>query len=193
MDMQEKRIDYRSVILVFLSIAGLLVLWFLHGNRSYDGSGQQAPIEIGRPAPDFRFPGLDEKMVRLSDYRGKVVLVNIWATWCPSCVDEMPSMEKLYQKLQGEDFEILAVSIDSMGEMVVAPFMKKYKLTFPALIDSGGTIRMSYGTTGVPESFIIDKNGMLVKKIIGPLDWNQSGAIRLFRDLIRKQNPANKG
>jgi len=193
MDMQEKRIDYRSVILFFLSIAGLLVLWFLHGNRSYDGSGQQPPIEIGRPAPDFRFPGLDEKMVSLSDYRGKVVLVNIWATWCPSCVDEMPSMEKLYQKLQGEDFEILAVSIDSMGEMVVAPFMKKYKLTFPALIDSGGTIRMSYGTTGVPESFIIDKNGMLVKKIIGPLDWNQSGAIRLFRDLIRKQNPANKG
>ncbi len=193
MDTQEKRIDYRSVILVFLSIAGLLVLWFLHGNRSYDGSGQQPPIEIGRPAPDFRFPGLDEKMVSLSDYRGKVVLVNIWATWCPSCVDEMPSMEKLYQKLQGEDFEILAVSIDSMGEMVVAPFMKKYKLTFPALIDSGGTIRMSYRTTGVPESFIIDKNGMLVKKIIGPLDWNQSGAIGLFRDLIRNQNPAKKG
>ena len=191
--MQEKRIDYRSVILVFLSIAGLLVLWLLQRNSSYDDSGQQASMRIGRPAPDFRFPGLDGKMVGLSDHRGKIVLVNIWATWCPSCVDEMPSMEKLYQKLKGEDFEILAVSIDSLGEMVVAPFMKKYKLTFPALIDSAGTIRIRYRTTGVPESFIIDKNGILVKKIIGARDWNHPDAIRFFHDLIKNRNPANNG
>ncbi|MEJ2658164.1 MAG: TlpA disulfide reductase family protein [Desulfobacterales bacterium] len=179
--MQEKRIDYRSVILVFLSIAGLLVLLLLHQNRSYD---QQGLIKIGHPAPDFRFPGINGKMAGLSDYRGKVVLINIWATWCSSCVDEMPSMEKLYQKLKGENFEILAVSIDSLGEKVVAPFMKKHKLTFPALIDSAGTIRTSYGTTGVPESFIINKNGILVQKIIGPLDWGQPEALRFFRDLI---------
>jgi peroxiredoxin len=192
-EMQEKRIDYRAAILVFLFIAGLLILLLLHRNRSNDNSAEQVPIKIGLAAPDFRFPGLDGKTVGLSDYRGKVVLVNIWATWCPSCVDEMPSMQKLYQKLQGEDFEILAVSIDSLGEMVVAPFMQKYKLTFPALIDSAGTIRRSYGTTGVPESFIIDKNGILVKKIIGPLDWNQFGAMRFFRYLIKNQNPANNG
>jgi thiol-disulfide isomerase/thioredoxin len=110
-------------------------------------------------------------MVSLSDYRGKVVQVNIWATWCPPCVDEMPSIEKLYQKLKGGNFEILAVSIDSLGLKAVAPFMKKHKLTFPALIDPEGTIRISYKTTGVPESFNIDKDGILIKKIIGPLDW----------------------
>jgi len=186
MDMQDKRIDYRSVILVFLFIAGLLALVLLHRNRSSDSPVQQVPIEIGLPAPDFTFPGIDGKMVRLSDHKGKIVLVNIWATWCPACVDEMPSMEKLYQKLKGEKFEILAVSIDALGVTAVAPFLEKYKLTFPALIDSDGAIRMGYRTTGVPESFIIDKNGMLVKKIVGALNWAHPEVLRYFRDLIQK-------
>ena len=184
--MQEKQINYRSVILILLMISGLLILSLLNRNRSYNKSVKIVPIEIGLPAPDFTFPGINGKMVSLSDYRGKVVLVNIWATWCASCVDEMPSMERLYQKLNGEDFEILAVSIDSLGVKVVAPFMKKYKLTFPALIDSSGTIGAGYRTTGVPESFIIDKNGILVKKFIGPLDWVQPEILRFFQDLIQK-------
>ncbi|MBC8432729.1 MAG: TlpA family protein disulfide reductase, partial [Desulfobacterales bacterium] len=104
----------------------------------------------------------------------------------PPCVEEMPSMQKLYQKLKGEDFEILAVSIDSQGAKIVAPFMKKYKLTFPALMDSLGNIKRIYKTTGVPESYIIDKNGILVKKVIGSLDWSHPDILRLFRDLIQK-------
>jgi thiol-disulfide isomerase/thioredoxin len=128
-------------------------------------------------------------MIRLSDYRSKVVLVNIWATWCPSCVEEMPSMERLYQKLKGKDFEILAVSIDSLGAKIVTPFIKKYKLTFPVLIDSQGTVRIIYRTTGVPETFIIDKDGRLVKKIIGALDWTNPGVLRYFQTLIQKPWP----
>jgi peroxiredoxin len=187
--MKEIKIDYRTAILVFLTITGLLVLLLLNRNRSYYKSVKQVPIEAGLPAPDFTFPGINGKMVSLSDYRGKVVLINIWATWCTPCVDEMPSMEKLYQKLKGEDFEILAVSIDFLGLKVVAPFMKKHKLTFPALIDSAGTIRIAYRTTGIPESFIIDKDGILVKKIIGPLDWAPSEVLRFFHDLIQKPWP----
>ena len=184
--MQEKQINYRSVILILLIISGLLVLLLLNRNRSYNNSVKIVPMEAGLPAPDFTFPGMDGKMVSLADYKGKVVLVNIWATWCPSCVNEMPSMERLYQKLKGGDFEILAISIDSLGVKVVAPFMKKYKLTFPALIDSAGAIRMGYRTTGVPESFIIDKDGILVKKIIGPLDWTKPETLHLFQGLIQK-------
>jgi len=184
--MQEKQTNYRAVILIFLIIAGLLVLLLLNRNRSYNKSVKIVPIEIGLPAPDFTFPGINGKMVSLSDFRGKIVLVNIWATWCPSCVDEMPSMERLYQKLNDEDFEILAVSIDSLGVKVVAPFMKRYKLTFPVLIDSAGTIGAGYKTTGVPESFIIDKNGILVKKIIGPRNWVHPEILRFFQDLIQK-------
>jgi peroxiredoxin len=188
--MKEKQFDYRAAILIVLTITGVLILLLLNRNRSHYKSVKIVPIEVGFPAPDFTFPGLDGKMVRLSDFRGKVVLVNIWATWCRYCVDEMPSMEKLYQKLIGEDFEILAVSIDSSGERVVASFMKKYKLTFPALIDSAGAIRMGYRTTGVPESFIIDKDGILVKKIIGSLDWTKPEILHLFQRLIQKPWPS---
>lgn len=95
-------------------------------------------------------------------------------------------MQKLYQKLKGENFEILAVRVDSKGAKVVAPFIKKYKLTFPALIDSMGTIKRIYKTTGVPESYIVDKDGILVKKVIGPLDWSQPDVLRLFLDMIQK-------
>jgi len=189
MDIQEKQFNYRAAIVIFLLIAGLLVLLLLNRNKEYNNSVEIVPIKVGLPAPDFKFPGMDGKMVSLSDFRGKVVLVNIWATWCSSCVDEMPSMEKLYQKLKGEDFEILAVSIDSLGEKVVAPFMKKYKLTFPALIDSAGAIRMGYRTTGVPESFIIDKDGILVKKVIGSIDWTKPETLHLFQRLIQKPWP----
>jgi len=187
--MQEKKFDYRAAILIILTITGVLILLLLNRNRSYDESVKIVPIAVGLPAPDFTLPDINGKMISLSDYSGKVVLVNIWATWCPSCVDEMPSMEKLYQKLKGENFEILAVSIDSLGLNAVAPFMKKHKLTFPALIDSEGTISIAYRTTGVPESFIIDKDGRLVKKIIGALDWTSPGVLRYFQILNQKPWP----
>ena len=191
--MQEKKINYRTAILIFLMITGLLVLLLLNRNRSYYKSVKQVPIEVGLPAPDFTFPAINGTMVSLSDFRGKIVLVNIWATWCPPCVDEMPSMEKLYQKLKGENFEILAVSIDSLGLKAVVPFMKKHKLTFPALIDSTETIRIAYRTTGIPESFIIDEDGILVQKIIGPLDWAHPDILRFFHDLIQRPWPRKKG
>jgi peroxiredoxin len=184
--MQETKINYRPVILVFLMITSVLVILLLNQKSLFFKSEKQGSLAIGLPAPDFTFPGLDGKMVSLSDYRGKVVLVNIWATWCPPCVEEMPSMEKLYQKLKGKDFEILAVSIDSLGVKAVAPFMKKHKLTFPALIDSAGTLRTSYRTTGIPESFIIDKDGILVEKIIGPRDWTRPAILSFLNNLMQK-------
>ena len=125
-------------------------------------------------------------MTSLIDFKGKVVFLNIWATWCPPCREEMPSMEKLYQELKGEDIEILAVSIDTSGSNVVAPFMKEYKLNFPALLDPEGTIQNLYGTTGVPESFIINKEGIIEKIVIGPMDWSTPEVVRSFRDLIQK-------
>ena len=179
--METIKFNYRAVILIFLAVAVFLVLWALKQKDSFI----LETLKVGRPAPNFEFPGLDGQIVSLSDHRGKVVLVNIWATWCPPCIDEMPSMEKLYNELQGENFEILAVSIDTQGLEAVAPFMKAYKLTFPALIDSEGTIKNLYKATGVPESFIIDKQGILIKKIIGPIDWATPEIFRYFRDLIQ--------
>jgi peroxiredoxin len=144
-------------------------------------------IQPGLSAPDFVFPGLDGKTVRLADYKGKVVFLNIWATWCPPCREEMPSMEKLYKELKGKDFEILAVSIDTAGAKDVAPFMKEFHLSFPVLLDPAGATKSLYGTTGVPESFIINKEGLIEQIIIGPMDWATPDVVRFFRDLIQKR------
>ena len=190
--MQFKRINHKSVILVIVLALGISIFILLKLNESEIFFSGTVKLEVGKPAPDFTFPGLDGKMISLSDHKGKAVLVNIWATWCGPCVDEMPSMEKLYQELRNKDFEILAISIDSDGAKVVAPFMQEYKLTFPALIDSEGSIKESYGVTGVPESFIIDQHGILVKKIIGATDWASSDAILFFRNLIQKRQAKNK-
>jgi peroxiredoxin len=144
------------------------------------------PIQPGLEVPNFAFPDMNGKQISLSDHRGKVVLVNVWATWCPPCRQEMPSMQRLYEKFKGKNFEILAVSIDSEGREAVAPFMRKLHLTFPALLDPGETIIPLYGITGVPESFIVDKDGILVEKVVGPINWATPEVFSLFKDLIQK-------
>ena len=186
---EEKDFNYPIAVFIFVVVTVMVIILSLKLNDSAFKFSNQVAIEDNLPAPDFTFPGLDGKKVSLYDYKGKVVLVNIWATWCPPCVEEMPSMEKLYRKFKGENFEILAVSIDEPGLKAVAPFMKKSNLTFPALIDSEGAIKAVYGITGIPESFIIDQQGILLKKIVGPVDWATPNIFRFFRDLIQKPLP----
>ena len=185
----EKDFNYRMAVFIFIAVTVLVIILSLTLNNSSLEFSNQVAIEGDIPAPDFTFPGLDGKMVSLSDYKGKVVLVNIWATWCPPCVKEMPSMEKLYRKFKRENFEILAVSIDEPGPKAVAPFMEKTRLTFPALIDSKGAIKSVYRISAIPESFIIDKQGFLIKKIVGPLDWAAPQVFRFFSSLIQRPLP----
>jgi peroxiredoxin len=184
--MEEKKFNLPAAITVSLIVTIALIVVSLVQDDSSLESLKMSSIREGIPAPNFTFPGLDGKNTSLSDYKGKVVLVNIWATWCPPCVEEMPSMQKLYNEFNGKNFEILAVSIDAAGVDAVAPFMKKYKLSFPALMDPKGTIKSKYGVTGVPESFIIDKQGILVGKIIGPRDWAAQEIFGFFQDLIQR-------
>ncbi len=181
-----RKVNFHSILLIFLFIIGVGIIVLLQNKDSFFNLSGKPRLVKGVPAPNFTLPGLDGKMVSLDDYKGKVVFLNIWATWCPPCVEEMPSMEKLYQALKGEAFEILAVSIDATGAKDVLPFMKKYKLSFPALTDNRGAIKKLYQTTGVPESIIIDKDGIIVEKVIGPRDWATPGAIRYFRNLIQR-------
>jgi len=182
---QVRGVDLKSILLIFLFVIGIGIIVLLQTKDSSFNLSGKPRVGKGVPAPNFTLPGLDGKMVSLTDYKDKVVLLNIWATWCPPCVEEMPSMDKLHQELKDESFEILAVSIDVSGAMEVLPFMKKHKLSFPALTDSKGDIQSSYQTTGVPESFIIDKDGVIVEKVIGPRDWATPDAIRYFRNLIK--------
>ena len=181
-----QRINFKTVIIFFLLIAGVGIIVLLQSQRSTVNPAEKRRFERGVPAPNFTLPDLAGKKVSLADFKGKVVFLNIWATWCAPCIEEMPSMERLYRELKDEDFEILAVSIDEAGADVVIPFMKKYRLSFPALSDNTETIKSLYQITGVPESFIIDKNGRIVEEVVGPRDWGSEGAIRYFRKLIQQ-------
>jgi peroxiredoxin len=142
-------------------------------------------LEVGSTAPDFKaveLPG--GRPATIENYRGKVVLLNIWATWCPPCKVEMPSMERLHKKLAGTDFQLVAVSVDEEDSSVVNRFVQEYGLTFPVLHDQDGSIRQIYQTTGVPESFVIDRDGVIVKKVIGAADWDAPVNENLIRRLL---------
>ena len=182
----QPRKNTKLLLTILFTVIVSVTLIFLLRQEKDSTLTTVGPIQVGLPAPNFTFSDLSGHKVSLFDQRGKVVLVNIWATWCPPCRQEMPSMQKLYDRFKGENFEILAVSIDSTGREAVGPFMRKMNLTFPALLDPSENIRPLYGITGVPESFIIDKEGVLVEKIVGPMDWATSEVFRFFQDLIKQ-------
>jgi len=164
----------------------VLVAWI--GRENYQ------PVITGSEAPEFVVTAMDGSEVRLSDFLGeKVLLVNVWATWCGPCVVEMPSMERLYRSVEGEDFEILAVSVDApLGSVDVGgrpggnlqAFADELGLTFPILHNPSGDIQSLYQTTGVPESFIIGKDGIIYKKIAGPTEWDATENEELVRRLL---------
>ncbi len=128
---------------------------------------QQPPLGLskGQPAPDFRLKTLDGKEIALSDYRGKIVLINFWATWCPPCKEEMPLFESVYRKYKDRGFEILAISTDGNLEPV-KKFVKEFGLTFPILHDDRNVANL-YGVQGLPTSFLIDRDGKIVKVRLG--------------------------
>lgn len=141
-------------------------------------------------APDFSLPDLNGKTHTLSQYKGKVVFLNLWTTWCPPCRMEMPAMEQLYRRLENRDFVMLAVSADEAGKKVVAPFAKELGLTFPILLDPEGNLSPRYGVTGYPETFVIDRDGKVVNHTIGPADWESEEMVRYFEALLAKSPAA---
>lgn len=168
--------------IVFVGIiaiaAGAYFLW---------QSRKSPPVEEGSQAPAFTLPLMNGGEASLDDYKGKVVLLNIWATWCNPCREEMPYMEQLYQNMKGQPFEILAVSIDTRGSTDVEPFVKKLGLTFPILLDSDKKVNNMYQATGVPETFIIDKKGIVRQHILGPVNWasSQTEEYMLIQHLVQ--------
>ncbi len=130
-----------------------------------------APIGRGAPAPDFQLDRLDgEDPIALSDFRGRVVLVNFWATWCKPCEDEMPSMERLYRALHPSGFELVAVSVDE-DPSEVAAFRDRMAISFPIALDPSQEVSRLYQTTGFPESLLVDRDGTVLERYVGPRDW----------------------
>ena len=154
-------------------------------------SDKYRPITVGRSVPDIHLKDLGGQERRLSDFHGKVVFLNFWATWCQPCQEEMPSMQVLYRDLKDKNFEILAVSMDrvtTQGD--VAPFAKNLNLTFPILLDPWGQTDGKYKLTGFPETYIIDQRGILAEKIIGPRDWTDPANVQTIVKLLNAPPPA---
>ncbi len=141
--------------------------------------------EVGKPAPDFTLQTLGGQTVRLGELKGKVVFVNLWATWCPPCREEMPSMVRLYNFMRTRGVEILAVSEDNDREALKA-FVEKYQVTFPVLPDENKRIYNLYRATGVPETHLIDRSGVLRSSTIGPFDWTSPEVVRTVESLLRE-------
>ncbi len=169
-------------LLLALCCAVLLV-----GGCSKDGSQSgrsPKPLEKHQ-APAISVVSMDTTQLTLESLRGKVVLLNFWATWCPPCREEIPSMMKLNTIMTGKPFQMVCVSVDEGGKQAVQEFFKNTGFSLPTYLDPAGQAAAAYGLTGVPETFIIDKQGMIAKKVIGGLDWASPEVIAFLEDLMR--------
>jgi thiol-disulfide isomerase/thioredoxin len=150
---------------------------------------ESAPSAAGSkeksPASDFTVNSLKNVPQKLSDLKGKVVLLNFWATWCPPCREEIPSLMKLDKTMAGKPFQMMAVSIDAGGAPDIEGYFKESGYSLPAYTDPEGKISSQYGVTGVPETFVIDKNGIIVKKVIGPMAWDSPETISFLEGLMK--------
>ena len=143
------------------------------------------PVSVGTKAPGFHAVDLATgDSVTLDRYRGQVVLLNIWATWCEPCKVEMPSMQRLQQALGAQGLKIVAVSIDVQDPQVVRNFQRQFGLTFDILQDRRRAIEGIYQTTGVPESFVLNRNGLIVKRVVGPAEWDSRATVELMKRLL---------
>lgn len=176
-----------SIYIPYALLAAALLVIFIDALENV----QPKPFETEYPAeaflaPGFELPTLSGGKINLKDYRGKVVFINFWATWCATCKVEMPSMQKVYDRFKDRGFEMLTISVDKEQELI-QPFMEKYNLTFPVLLDPEEKIaKQVYKTTGVPETFIVSKNGVIVHKAIGPRDWATEDAMAAFEQLVEQ-------
>jgi cytochrome c biogenesis protein CcmG, thiol:disulfide interchange protein DsbE len=149
-------------------------------------------VGLGSRAPDFRALAVDgtHRHESLAQYHGNVVLLNIWATWCAPCVVEMPAIERLYHDLGPQGLKVLAVSIDTEAtDSAVKAFATQRGLTFDILRDSTRNVFLEYQATGVPETFVIGRDGVIRKKVIGASDWDSQGDRALVAQLLREGRP----
>ena len=163
----------KAVAWVAATLAAAALLWTL---VTVGPSGRDT---AAREAPDFSFPDVKGRPTALSDFRGKVVLLDFWATWCEPCLEEMPDLARFYETHKASSFTIVGVAMDAEGAPVVAPFVRQNGISYPILV-SGGDLPDGYPIPGFPSAFLIDKNGLIVRRYLGPKSYEE-----LERDLAQ--------
>jgi cytochrome c biogenesis protein CcmG, thiol:disulfide interchange protein DsbE len=182
----ERRRDWLLTTGFLLLVGGLVALgWVTRESKR--------PVAAGDLAPELRLPLLDGDTASLADYRGKVVMLNIWATWCPPCVTELPSMQRVYETFADQGLEILAVAVDALpGERqadgrvvgVVSEFVDRFGLTFPVALDpTGGTERL-LEVNYLPTTFLIDREGRIRVREVGGRYWDAETNIQMIEALL---------
>ena len=161
--------------------AFLALLTLLLAGCTADEPGR---LRAGQPFPQLRLSGLDGSVLETGSLAGKVLVLNVWATWCPPCVEEMPSIQRLYEQLGPKGLRVVAVSIDDADADKVLDWARERELTFDLLHDRSAAIERTYQTTGVPESFVIDRNCVIIKKVIGAAEWDGPVTATLLRRLL---------
>jgi peroxiredoxin len=176
----------RTVFLLLIVIL-LPVLSYADNHDYFSAVGvtRVDPIE----APDFTLESLNGNNTSLSDFRGKVVFLNFWATWCGPCRTEVKDIDKLYEALKDEDFTVMAVDIQEK-EKSVTSFMSKFDVDFPVYLDRTGSVSSQYGVTGIPTTYIVDPEGKVVGWAVGPREWGSTESVDLMRSLMPKNNPS---
>lgn len=172
----------RRTVLGFVSVsaAALFALaWLLPEG--------DALLEIGDRLPAYSAPDLQGNEVAFADLEGQVALVSVWATWCGPCRVEMPSIQAVYERYRDEGFTVLAVSIDADPNYraKVEAFRDEYGLTFPMLLDPENEVTRTLNTIGVPENFVLDREGRIVKRVIGASHWDSEANQALIEELLR--------
>ncbi|HEX9788530.1 MAG TPA: TlpA disulfide reductase family protein [Candidatus Binatia bacterium] len=141
------------------------------------------PMKENSPTPDFSIATPEGKKVSLKDFRGKIVFVNFWASWCVPCREEMPAMDRLYQEFKDKNFVVLAVAVKDRKQDAV-DFVKELKLTYPIALDPDAQVGNLYGAWGLPATYLIGPKGEGLARGWGPADWYNPPARQLIRDLV---------
>jgi len=188
-------IDSGPVYLFFMALlfAGFVAFFLfdaetLAGNDSGEldrlFSGMGVIKSVNALPVEVRLMDLNGRSVRISDYRGKIVFLNFWTTWCFDCRIEMPHMEKLHQRFKDKDFAMVTINLQESAAQV-KQFFKKFKLTFTALLDSDGEVGAHFKITAIPSTFILNKEGIIIGKVMGPREWGGKRAFALFEHLTK--------
>jgi peroxiredoxin len=174
-----------GLIALLLSVFGVAVVTA--------AAGELQPVKNPVPASAFMLRDSNGKLTSLADFEGKVVLLNFWATWCVNCRREMPAMERLYQSLRADGFEIVAVSVDQASTEKVKAFAEELKLTFPVLHDRDSIISSLYSNPGVPVSYLIDRRGRITHRVLGEYDWFSQEARTAVKGLLQEKHKTHEG
>jgi peroxiredoxin len=169
-------------LLVLAAIVAGTIFLAIHFHRP-------GPLEVGDPAPDFTLAGLQGQTVSLGDHRQGVVVLNFWATWCPPCIEEMPSLERFAEAMRGKGIAVIGVSVDQ-DAAALEKFVAAAGLSFPIARDPNQTVAARYGTSKFPESYVIDLEGKIAEKIIGAVDWQDPRLMARVERLARRREPS---